>query len=113
VEIIEGEIVVSGLENKAMPLIRYCTGDIGKLGEKCSCGRNTKTLEVFGRKDQVFNGMTELELGKLMDIEGVVAFKAGKKIKVIADKKIKLDGYEMEYVDDILPEESGKFRVIE
>ena len=48
-----GEIVVSGLVNSAMPLIRYRLGDMGVWsGEPCSCGRPfplIKSLE--GRKD--------------------------------------------------------------
>ncbi len=37
----EGRIVCTGLENFSMPLIRYDTGDIGKiLPDKCSCGKN-------------------------------------------------------------------------
>jgi phenylacetate-CoA ligase len=50
----KGEIVVTNLHNRAMPFIRYRTGDIGVLSdEKCACGRGLPLLEMIeGRKDE-------------------------------------------------------------
>jgi phenylacetate-CoA ligase len=53
-----GEIVVTELNNFAMPLIRYRLGDFGVLArDKCSCGRTLPVLqEVSGRAyDLVYN----------------------------------------------------------
>lgn len=51
----EGEIVVTGLYNYAMPLIRYKLGDIGIMAEddyKCPCGRNWPLIKsIEGRTD--------------------------------------------------------------
>jgi len=49
----EGEIVVTGLYNYGMPLIRYKLGDIGILaGEKCTCGRGWPLIKsIEGRCD--------------------------------------------------------------
>ena len=46
-----GEIIGTGFLNYAMPLIRYRTGDIGKIANNtCVCGRNYLLLdEVKGR----------------------------------------------------------------
>jgi len=45
-----GEIVVTDLSNKALPLIRYRVGDVGRIFRgKCQCGRVTPRLEVLGR----------------------------------------------------------------
>jgi len=47
-----GDIVVTGLYNKAMPLIRYRIGDIGMISgkERCSCGRSFPLLHsIRGR----------------------------------------------------------------
>jgi phenylacetate-CoA ligase len=46
-----GEIVITDLNNYAMPLIRYRTGDIGNLLLKsCSCGRGLPVIEkISGR----------------------------------------------------------------
>jgi len=43
-------VVVTDLFNRAMPLIRYDTGDMALLTEKCECGWQTKAVkEVLGR----------------------------------------------------------------
>jgi phenylacetate-CoA ligase len=47
-----GEIVVTQLDNRAMPLIRYATGDVGVAGgsQICGCGRASPLIEgVEGR----------------------------------------------------------------
>jgi len=47
----KGELVITELNNLAMPLIRYRTGDFGALGTAdCPCGRTLGVLDhVFGR----------------------------------------------------------------
>ena len=49
----EGEIVITGLYNHVMPLIRYKIGDIGiPTAERCSCGRGFPLLrKIVGRND--------------------------------------------------------------
>jgi len=48
----EGEIVVTLLMNRAMPLVRYRTGDRGALvGERCSCGRGAPLLGVVSGRE--------------------------------------------------------------
>ena len=43
----EGEIVVSTLNNFAMPLIRYKLGDVGRIiNKKCACGNRARILEL-------------------------------------------------------------------
>jgi len=51
----EGEIVVTGLLNDLMPLIRYRIGDAGRLVEgRCPCGRGLPLLEITeGRMDDI------------------------------------------------------------
>jgi phenylacetate-CoA ligase len=47
----KGELVVTDLNNVAMPLIRYRTGDFGAVSDiRCGCGRTLTVLQnVFGR----------------------------------------------------------------
>jgi phenylacetate-CoA ligase len=51
-----GEIVITVLNNFAMPFLRYRIGDMGKLTRKpCPCGRNTVRLqEIAGRTSDNF-----------------------------------------------------------
>lgn len=50
-----GELVITGLYNCGMPLIRYALGDTAVVsGEQCSCGRGLPLLEsVEGRSDDM------------------------------------------------------------
>lgn len=52
----EGEIVITSLINRAMPLIRYKTGDKGSWGNyRCSCGRGLPILgKITGRVVESF-----------------------------------------------------------
>lgn len=48
----EGDIVITGLHNYVMPLIRYKIGDRAKVskGKICKCGRNLQVVdEILGR----------------------------------------------------------------
>jgi phenylacetate-CoA ligase len=49
----DGEILLTGLTNRAMPLLRYAIGDIGVPGAgPCPCGRGFATMELIqGRVD--------------------------------------------------------------
>lgn len=53
---VEGRIVMTSLENKAMPLLRYSIGDTGViLKHKCSCGRNFRLMKpMYGRTIDYF-----------------------------------------------------------
>lgn len=53
-----GEIVGTGFLNRAMPMIRYRTGDIGKLRlQPCRCGRSYPLIErVEGRLQEMLVG---------------------------------------------------------
>ena len=46
-----GELVITELDNIAMPLIRYRTGDFGSIAASpCRCGRGLRVLEgIHGR----------------------------------------------------------------
>lgn len=54
----EGEVLVTDIQNTAMPFIRYRLGDIIRMGNgACGCGRETQTIErVIGRKPVVILG---------------------------------------------------------
>ena len=50
-----GLLTVTSLVHTVMPLVRYCTGDLVRVGtEPCACGRSGQTAEVLGRYDDVF-----------------------------------------------------------
>lgn len=49
-----GEVVITGLQNKAMPLLRYRIGDLASWGKECPCGRGLPVLKTLvGRSDDL------------------------------------------------------------
>lgn len=73
-----GELVLTTLQNKGMPLLRYKTGDITfKLTERCLCGRNSSRIgPILGRKAQMmkFKGVKVYPKtieNAIADIDGV------------------------------------------
>lgn len=49
-----GEIILTNLVRKRFPLLRYGTGDLGRVREVTYEGRNLHMLEFKGREDQSF-----------------------------------------------------------
>ena len=137
-----GQIVVTSLENPAMPLIRYRTGDLGKyITRSCGCKRKAKVIEVYGRDHQCvsFEGVlyTERDIAKLLDIPGVLLYQVtrnngdlalnilsergyanrGKQDKLRREIKNKFGGLAggpiaVTFVNHIKPQKSGKFETV-
>lgn len=66
-----GEIVITTLTHEAMPLVRYRTGDIGKMIDTpCGCGAKIRRLEkVWGRESSIIRlGDASFFLSDLADV---------------------------------------------
>ena len=72
-----GELVVTGLSKKHMPIIRYRVGDLGRwLKKPCACGRKEPMFEILGRCDDrihvggahLFVNDIQNALGKVTDL---------------------------------------------
>lgn len=137
-----GEIVVTHLATGDFPFIRYRTGDVGVLGnEPCACGRGLPLLkEIQGRTTDflvardgtVMHGLALVYI--LRDLPQVKAFKIVQetldltRVQVVTDAPLAsirpaiVDGFrsrlgagvevEVEQVEAIAPEKSGKFRYV-
>jgi phenylacetate-CoA ligase len=137
-----GEIVVTHLATGDFPFIRYRTGDVGVLGdEPCACGRGLPLLkEIQGRTTDflvardgtVMHGLALVYI--VRDLPQVKAFKIIQesldltRVQVVTDVPIAtlsqgiINGFrarlgadvriEVEQVDQIAPEKSGKFRYV-
>lgn len=123
-EIIEGELIITYTNNKAMPLIRYRTGDYFEIAKNnCGCGIKGLVLSWSGRKDidKIRVGGVEI---KINDVEKVFS-----PISHLTDDKYQLHFYEnrdnfnvkikmiieiieQETVSKILPSESVKEAII-
>lgn len=79
----DGEIVVTHLDNWAMPFIRYCTGDVAQFEKKvCCCGRHLGVMKnIKGRTTDFIitpDGRWQHALSLIYivrDIPGVAEFK--------------------------------------
>ncbi len=122
-----GEIVGTGFNNYAMPLIRYKMGDVGVLSnEKCKCGREYPLLEriegrsqdfivtknnskisltalIFGQHFNAFSRIKELQL--VQKKEGQLIFKIVKTNtftvedeKEILNKVLDISNYELDII---------------
>ncbi len=81
---VRGEVIATGFANKAMPFLRYRTGDIATLreGKSCACGRSRPILDSIdgriedhvvtpdgrriGRLDHVFKDTLQIQEAQLL-----------------------------------------------
>jgi phenylacetate-CoA ligase len=64
----EGRVIVTSLDNRAMPFIRYEIGDRGVISPAlCPCGRTLKTLKLIGRQTE-FIELADKRVASLLDI---------------------------------------------
>ncbi len=70
-ELINGELIITYANNKAMPLIRYQTGDFFEIAnKKCSCGLSGPLLRWLGRENIDKIRVSGVEI-KIDDVEKV------------------------------------------
>jgi phenylacetate-coenzyme A ligase PaaK-like adenylate-forming protein len=83
-----GELVVTCLSKKHMPIIRYRVGDLGRwLDKPCACGRKEPLFEILGRCDDrihvggahLFVNDIQNALGKVPDLSFNFQVVIGKK----------------------------------
>ncbi|HAH31287.1 MAG TPA: hypothetical protein DCL44_03120 [Elusimicrobia bacterium] len=69
-----GELVVTGLSKKHMPIIRYRVGDLGRWVMKpCGCGRKEPLFEILGRcDDRIHVGGAHLFVNDIQNALGKV-----------------------------------------
>lgn len=69
-----GELVVTGLSKKHMPIIRYRVGDLGRWIKKtCACGRKEPLFEILGRcDDRIHVGGAHLFVNDIQNALGKV-----------------------------------------
>lgn len=96
-----GELVVTGLSKKHMPIIRYRVGDLGRwLLKPCACGRKEPLFEILGRCDDrihvggahLFVNDIQNALGKVPDLSfnfQVVITKKGHKDALAIKAEVK------------------------
>jgi phenylacetate-CoA ligase len=99
-----GRVLVTTLENRLMPLVRYEIGDYAQMsGEACPCGRTLPVLgRIAGRAVQLF----QLTDGRLITPwELVVRMRRHWKLRQFQIVQRAVDTYLLRYVsDDPLPE---------
>jgi phenylacetate-CoA ligase len=135
-----GEIVITSFINRAMPLIRYTPGDVGRLYEdQCPCGRKTQLLTLEGRLQdtivtskgiftaqaiiEFFDAYPNIEFFQLVqrsearcDLLVVEKERGQTNMHDVSDAAEDFLGEEMQIrprlVSTIKPEVSGKFRFV-
>lgn len=97
----EGELVVTGLVNRLMPLIRYRLGDLGRLVDgACPCGRGLPRLEITeGRSDDVIPLDDGRVLGPRLLSQRIESFDGMAQYRLVQRR----EGFELRYVPDDAP----------
>jgi phenylacetate-CoA ligase len=110
----EGELVLTTLSKRAMPMIRYRTRDLTTLiGERCPCGRTIRRIRRIGRRSDdmfIIRGVnvfpSQVEAG-LLRVEGTLPH-----YQIVLTREKGLD--EMEVQVEVTPEVfSDKVRALE
>jgi len=139
---VRGEILATGFANRAMPLLRYRTGDVATLrqGDTCPCGRSRPVLERIdgriedyvvtpdgrriGRMDHVFKDALEVKEAQIVQpaLDRIVVrlvprpgFDAAARRALEQELRGRLgDGIaiEIELADAIPRQPNGKFRAV-
>jgi phenylacetate-CoA ligase len=131
-----GNFVITSLVNYMFPLIRYKTGDIGKItNKKCNCSKSFSIIkEIEGREYEFINkGKRKILIKKLLNeiinIEGLYKFKLkvlnhefiqlycvpfDQSFKKNISERIKNLPYKtyIKFVHDIKPSKEGKFNLV-
>lgn len=83
-----GELVVTGLNKKHMPIIRYRVGDLGRwVDRRCECGREEPLFEILGRcDDRIHVGGAHLFVNDIQNALGKVP-ELSFNFQVVIDKK--------------------------
>jgi len=83
-----GELVVTGLNKKHMPIIRYRVGDLGRwVDRRCPCGRKEPSFEILGRcDDRIHVGGAHLFVNDIQNALGRVP-ELSFNFQIIIDKK--------------------------
>ena len=118
----KGELVLTGLTKRAIPLIRYRTRDVSSLIEnRCPCGRTSRRItRVSGRTDDmliirgvnVFPSQIESVLMKVEGVEPqylIIVDKTG----TMAELEIKVEVSEKLFSDEIKKLEALQKRIFE
>ena len=141
-DFVRGEVIATGFANRAMPFIRYRTGDVATLlkKERCPCGRSRPILEKIdgriedyvvtpdgrrvGRLDHVFKDAHEVREAQIVQVSPDAltvriipgaAYDADAEARIDAEFRSRLgEEIEISYeLHDALPREpNGKFRAV-
>lgn len=141
-DFVRGEVIATGFANRAMPFIRYRTGDVATLlkKERCPCGRSRPILEKIdgriedyvvtpdgrrvGRLDHVFKDAHEVREAQIVQMDrGTLtvrivpgaSYGSDAEARIDAEFRSRLgDSIEIRYeLHDSLPREpNGKFRAV-
>jgi len=107
-----GEIVVTHLATRDFPFIRYRTGDVGILDDRpCSCGRGLPELPGIVEFKIIQESLQHVRVQ--MVVEEDYSRESETRIKEVFHERLGRGvQVDIEYVDEIAPEKSGKFRYV-
>ncbi len=111
-----GEIVVTCLKRNLMPIIRYKTGDIGRVTrQKCNCGLDTPRVLLEGRKDASIDLSAGISVttSQIKDLFSKIFGKLPQYIEILVTQKNGTDKLHFKIICETLKEESFVVKAVQ
>lgn len=114
-----GRVVVTDLDNRAMPWIRYELGDEGELtNERCRCGRHSSWFRMLaGRTQDYLSGQSGNRVqatfisGALKDLKEVGRIQfiqlSTNEIRLLFEGNVEASANELDYIEKLLKDKLG------
>jgi len=104
-----GEIVVTCLKRNLMPIIRYKTGDIGRITrQKCSCGLDIPRIFIEGRKEfsiELSAGVS-ISLSSIKEVLNKIFGETPQSIEISITHKNGIDNLSFKIICNVLKNEN-------
>jgi phenylacetate-CoA ligase len=110
-ESIPGAVIVTYLNNRAMPFIRYDTGDLARMADarECSCGRSTSRMQaIVGRASDTIRTKS----GRLIHGEFFThLLYTARRVREFQFVQDRIDAYRLLLVSDVREDETFEARL--
>jgi phenylacetate-CoA ligase len=108
----QGEVAITHLHYRAMPLVRYRLGDLASLLPECPCGHRLPVIQrIYGRQDDVITLRSGLRITPLR-INGVLCGQSGIRRYRLVQARPGVFSLDIDGTDDGMKAAAGRLRTV-